>query len=275
MRFILTLENNTPQRVPINYQYPLSAWIYKTFAAADGEFANWLHEHGYAFNGNRKFKLFTFSNLMLRGSQFENKPLPSLVVPPGKHQLLLSFFIDDTAQHFIRGLFNSRELIIADRVQRAQFLVSSVESLAIPRFTGTAKFRLLSPLVLSEGKMDDGKLRAQYLSPEDAQYSDALRANLLRKYLAAHQHRVVTIENSEDVQYHFADLPFDPNNWELKLLSEPRSKLQTVKAGTSEQSKVRGFVYKFQLSAPPELMAFGYQAGYGEKCSLGFGCAGI
>ena len=68
MQFKITL---TPlQRetfVPFNYQYPLSAVIYKKIAQADEGYAAFLHQKGYAQNDHsRHFKFFTFSNLQAK-----------------------------------------------------------------------------------------------------------------------------------------------------------------------------------------------------------------
>ncbi len=49
--------------LPLNYQYPLSAWIYKVLARGDRGFAEFLHEQGYKMENQKTFKLFTFSNL--------------------------------------------------------------------------------------------------------------------------------------------------------------------------------------------------------------------
>lgn len=51
--------------LPVNYQYPLSSWIYKIIGAADAGYSAFLHEKGFSL-GARKFKMFTFSQLDLR-----------------------------------------------------------------------------------------------------------------------------------------------------------------------------------------------------------------
>jgi CRISPR-associated endoribonuclease Cas6 len=38
---------------------------------------------------------------------------------------------------------------------------------------------------------------------------------------------------------------------------------------------VRGYLCEFELQAPAELLRLGFQAGFGEKNSLGFGCAEV
>ncbi len=41
--------------LPMDYQYYLSAWIYKILEKADREFARFLHSDGYSL-GYRRFK---------------------------------------------------------------------------------------------------------------------------------------------------------------------------------------------------------------------------
>lgn len=60
MRFLLFLQcNKRGEVLPINYQYPLSAAIYKIPDQADAEYAAFLRKSGYG----KGFKLFTFSDI--------------------------------------------------------------------------------------------------------------------------------------------------------------------------------------------------------------------
>ncbi len=52
------------QVLPMNYQYPVSAWIYKVLARGDNQFSEFLHEQGFCMENQKTFKLFTFSNFM-------------------------------------------------------------------------------------------------------------------------------------------------------------------------------------------------------------------
>ena len=67
MRFKLTFESKTRNKqpvIPINYQYPVSSWIYKMIHTGNSEFAEWLHSKGY-MDQNKQFRLFNFSNLKI------------------------------------------------------------------------------------------------------------------------------------------------------------------------------------------------------------------
>ena len=50
-----------------------------------------------------------------------------------------------------------------------------------------------------------------------------------------------------------------------------KTSLQTIKAGTPAQTKVRGYYFDFELSAPKEIIEVGLNAGFGSMNSLGFG----
>ncbi len=59
MRFGITMTSNFRHTIPMKYQYPLSAAIYKIIAKGDSEYASFLHEAGYRIG----FKLFSFSQI--------------------------------------------------------------------------------------------------------------------------------------------------------------------------------------------------------------------
>jgi CRISPR-associated endoribonuclease Cas6 len=54
--------HRTKKCLPFNYQYPLSAAIYKIIQRADEAYAAFLHNEGYQRQG-KSFKLFTFSSI--------------------------------------------------------------------------------------------------------------------------------------------------------------------------------------------------------------------
>ena len=109
MRFKLTLQIQPEvmgNELPINYQFPLQAAIYKTLANSDAEFATWLHENGYQQDGKR-FKLFTFSNLIV--PQFGiDKGRERLIVKSDVVTLFISFLPEKSTQQFIQGLFQQQ-----------------------------------------------------------------------------------------------------------------------------------------------------------------------
>ena len=271
MRFLITIENSEIQQVPINYQYPVSIWINKIFNKAEGAFKEWLDTNGYSFSGPSRFSLYNFSGIQFYGSGFKNDPSPSLHVPPGKHQFQLSVFMEEEAAVFINKLFVDQELYINSKELRTKFTVTSVEKLSRPKLEETTTFRALSPVVVSKPKENaSGKLISQYLAPDNEEYGKLLHENILKRYIGATTVKIGQ-ENPDKPFVRISDIPFDTSLWDFKISGPFKARLQTIKAGTPNQSKIKGFVFDFELIAPPELLSFIYSTGIGEKGSLGFG----
>lgn len=255
MRFQLILSRTGKGNfLPFSYQYELSAWIYKIIEGADQEFSRFLHEEAFV-SGARRFKLFTFSNLDLRPFKI-HKDHGRIEMQGHEAVLQISFLIDKAAEHFIKGLFLNQHLGLGDRISRVDFTVNRIEACPPPVFRETMRYRTLSPVCLSR----QGEKHAQYLRPDDPEYAAFFVSNLLEKFKALS----LAGYDPEGLQQ-YADFSF-------RLLTEPRSRLITIKAFTEQQTQVRGYDYAFELTAPTALQEIGYYAGFGEKGSTGFGC---
>jgi len=259
MRFTLTFRNLRPgAAIPINYQYELSSWIYRILQEGDSDFSEWLHNHGYRLNG-KQFRLFTFSGLQLPRFKREDDRLRLF----GDFlRLKISFCIEDSAQHFIMGLFREQAFELGDRISQAPLQVESIEAIAPPSFSNQYVFHALSPICISS--QPEGRPQALYHHPKEPKYGQRLLGNLVQKYHAYCLAR---------------ELPFEERHFQVgqmgfRLLNSPKSRLVTLAAHTSRQTKIRGFMYQFELQTPPELLRFAYQAGVGEKNSMGFGFVG-
>ena len=252
MRFKITLNRTGRQRMlPMDYQYYLSAWIYKVIGKADPEFSTFLHSEGYTL-GNKRFKLFTYSPLNFgRPTLWKEKSL--FEIHTDQLFLGVSFHLAEAAEKFIIGLFNNQQVYVGDQFNGLDLVVTQVERLPEPALNSTMSYRAVSPVVISM-KNENSKY-AQYLSPVATNYMDLLRQNLCNKY---------------DSIPNVTPLP-EALNFEFKMNSEPKSKLVTVKPYTPEQSKVRGFVFDFTLTCPVEIHQLIWTTGIGEKNSMGFG----
>lgn len=261
MRFKLTLSlpDSHYRVLPLNYQYELSAWIYKVLNLGNASFSAWLHNQGYLAKG-RHYKLFTFSRLQVE--QFKIRQDRLRILSPSV-SLSLSFYTPVSAETFISGLFRQQQFSLGDTQSQVKLEVTNVSAEPTPVFTGCAKFRLLSPLCVSTVHLQQEKLMPLYLSPTDEGFERLFRENLVNKYTAG------------ALPEHGAKPDIQPVDIGLKLVTEPISKLITIKAGTPQQTKVRGYLFDFELQTTNELLEAGYYAGFGEKNSLGFGCAEI
>lgn len=252
MRFKLMLQLQPEvmgREMPINYQYPLQAAIYRTLAQSDLEFATWLHENGYQQDGKR-FKLFTFSNLIVPQYGID-KERERLIVKSDVVTLYISFLPEKSTQQFIQGLFQQQTIQLADYISGVHFLVREIQVMPPLDYQPDMAFKTLSPVCISQrnerGQMD-------YLSPTDPRYELGILTGLLARYDAIHGQP-------------FSGTPY----CHLQLLNDPKSALVRIKAGTPNETRVRGYRYQFKIDLPEELMQIAYESGLGEKGSMGFG----
>lgn len=260
MRLLLTLQSSATRPViPINYQYPVSAAVYKILEKADAGYATFLHEQGYG----KGFKLFTFSDLRCR---FEIRGDRLQLLQPVV-QLLICFQLPQAAETFIRGLFLSQQIVIADKKSKGVFEIRQVESQ--PDITG--KFAeheflevlldVLSP-VISGIKNENGNY--DFLTPEEAKFSEMLQHNWQEKALNLYEKTV-------------ADTLMEGSKIEVRLNSNPpKSRLITIKAGTTAETKIRGFKnFRIAVSGKKAAIELLLNAGIGLYNAQGFGCVGV
>ncbi|HPB05926.1 MAG TPA: CRISPR-associated endoribonuclease Cas6 [Prolixibacteraceae bacterium] len=252
MRFKISFNRTGKQRMlPMDYQYYLGAWIYKVIGKADPGFATFLHEQGYA-DGNKNFKLFGYSPLNF-GKPILWKEKSLFEINANTLTIEVGFYIPDAAERFIVGLFTQQEVFVGDRFNGIDLTVSQVERLPDPTITETQQYRALSPVVVSI--MPEGEKYARYLAPTDEDYTMLLKNNLVQK--------LKTIPNTPVLPINF--------EFDFELKGSSKSKLATMKPGTAQQSKVRGYVFDFELKAPLEIHRLIVSSGIGEKNSTGFG----
>ena len=254
MRFKINLSIDSRtfgNRLPINYQYELSAWIYKIIACGDEQYATWLHENGFS-EKHRNFKMFVFSNLYSPGIKFEQD---RLIFYSDKASFYLSLLPEKSTEAFIKGIFQEQSFTLGDRVSKVQFSVRQIELTPPPAFKDNFVFKTLSPVVVSVGQ--EASRYPLYVSPEENNYGQLIINNLIEKYKL------------------FYNKPFEGSpNFQFQLQSPARSKLIRIKAGTEEETQVKGFLFTFRLEAAPDLLKIMHETGVGEKGSLGFGCVG-
>jgi len=253
MRFKITLwadKLKFGNRLPLNYQYELSSFIYRAIAKADTGYALWLHENGFNLNG-KMFKLFTFSNLIVPQYGIE-KEQGLLRIDSDRVEWQISFLPEKSTEKFVCGLFSEQEFQIGDKKSVVQFKVERIEMLPPPQFEPEMSFRTLSPVCVSYRGEEDRY--PTYLSPDIPEASGIILNNLLNKHLAFYG-------KSYEGDFEFS----------FEVTSQPKAKLIAIKTGTPKATNVRGYVFDFRMKAPEELMRIMYESGLGEKGSIGFG----
>jgi CRISPR-associated endoribonuclease Cas6 len=256
MQFELTLRvlDHKQAVLPLNYQYEISAWIYRVLANANQAYATFLHEQGY-LTGRKSFKLFCFSNLNVPEYKIQGDRMQ---IHSEHVYLRISFYLDKASEQFVHGLFQDQRLSIGDTLSKVHFEVQGID-MKIPQLPtqGKVVIRTASPIVI--GRKREGTGKEDYLSPLEPDYGELLFYNLLGKYRAATGQEPPTW--------------WDASRFGFKCLHDnPRSQLVAIKVGKPEQTRVRGFRFDFELDAPSELVELGLLAGFGRYNGEGFGC---
>ncbi|MDP2208204.1 MAG: CRISPR-associated endoribonuclease Cas6 [Bacteroidota bacterium] len=261
MRIKLTLKalEKSPA-IPINYQYPLSAAIYKILNKAEPQFAELLHSKGYPTTHNRRFKFFTFSKLFFKYPAKVNKNV-LLLDSTDQPQLQVTSFFDNTfIQNFIIGIFETQELPIGLRdVCHTTFKIELVESLPEPELNGDLKCTALAPISVSVKSANN---QPDYLLALDNRLSKAIKDNLIWKYKTIYE----TEPQDNNLIFAVDEEYIHRRGGEAKV-----SKLITIKENEPEETRLKAFIAPFKLSGSKELIQIAYRCGIGEKNSLGFG----
>ncbi|MBL6447072.1 CRISPR-associated endoribonuclease Cas6 [Fulvivirga sp. 29W222] len=246
--------------LPVNYQYAISSWIYKRIAEANQKLATSLHLQGYG-EGNRKFKLFNFGPLDLRPYHFHrDRGVFELLGDQAK--LSIGFYLPDMAEPFIKGVFLNNEVYIGDRINGVSLKVDQVEVADRPGFSETMTYRLLSPCCVTRPPGEE-EAYAKYLWPDHAEFVPRLIRNLESRYEVASN--IFSMAGVDDFDQ-------EGGNIDFKVLgSKFKSKLIKIKALTRSETKVRGWLFDCELTAPVEVQEFVWDVGLGEKGSMGFG----
>ncbi len=249
MRLQLNLRCKPGTTLPFNYQYYLSAAIYRVLSQSDNAFTTRLHEQGY-LHASKRYKLFHFSNINFPRGSWKTQP-GGLKTTGTQASLRIGFLMPKALETFVAGLFQKASFELADRNFRSLFEVEAVQTLSPPEFTPVMRYRLTTPLCLKKDRADGSTL---HMAPGDDGYAELLNKNLLNKWRAAQPLQ----SQAPEGEFNFSLLPG----------RAPKSKTISVK-----NIKLKGWLFNFELTAPFELHEVAYYAGFGVEGSQGFGWA--
>jgi len=282
MRIKLTLfPANGKVILPVSYNYFLTSLIYKIIHNSSEDYSRFLHDEGYRLGESKKgFKLFTYS--MLTSKKF--KIGGGKIIFLNSHvQWQISSPLDNFIQHLVTGVFAEGQEIeigyINNRSSRSnslnslsglnRFLIERIETLPRPEFKENMRFICLSPITVSkvscltlekggEGGFigsSDSFRTCHYLRPWEEGFSEAIRNNLIKKFKLVY---------GKDIN--------DPD-FKIKIDTEymNRKSGRITKKIDFKGTNIIGFMSPFEVAGSPELIEIGYEAGFGEKGSMGFG----
>lgn len=255
-------EAKYPAFFPFNYQYVLQSAIYSLIRESSLDHATFLHGKGYVKEGiNKLYKFFTFSKLDFTPKIREKNGFQNVRLI----RFTFSTIMETNLKHLVLGIFSNRTitLILNKRTIILKILTVDVEK--DPDFSTNERFTCLSPVAVST-MMENDKGRIvphflDYMNPtERDHFVDNLRKNLVNKYETLTDS---PYENQGDYPFKFQfDLDYiAKKNGRISKLIEFKNKI-----------KIKAMEAPFRVEADPELIRIGYECGWGEKNSAGFGC---
>lgn len=262
MRLNFYLKSTGESHLPLNYNYFLSSAVYNLLRFGKPEFSKFLHDKGYKFQG-RSFKLFTFS---LHFKKFSIDKDKIILLSPDVSLLISSPIIEEFLKGMVIGAFRQKEFTLKALNNELNFSIEQIEETPEPVFEERMKFTLLTPLVLSTHETDSSK-NSQYF----IRFSDDI--NMINRIFNNNLKTKYKIVNGKE--YEGDDLIFQ---WDRDYINRMLSKNKRIIKKTAIYSKnniiyIIGNQAPFSLCGDPELIKIGYQAGFGEKNSMGFGMA--
>ncbi len=239
--------SRVPLLVPFAYAHRLTAVIYSLLSASSQDYARFLHDEGYRA-GAQRFKLFTFSQLLIPERKIERT---GLVCLSSEIAWQVSSPIAEFVEHLAQGLLSLGRIALG----ASEFAIARVEVLPAPRFSSELRLKCLSPVVAATVAERAGRLMPRYLRAEDPGLSEALRKNLLKKFVLVHGREPESSEMSVEFDQEY-----------LRKKGEEIYRLVDYKG-----TKIKAILAPFVVRGSPELIEIGYEAGFGEKNSMGFG----
>ncbi|GBC85967.1 hypothetical protein HRbin11_02434 [bacterium HR11] len=242
MRIRVELHFPTPVVLPWSYLDWLQGLLYEAMRRGLPRVARRVHDVGFPSEGKR-YKLLTFS----------------LLSPARYRRVADGLWVEDSASWWVSSpvgdLIEAVALgLLRDpgvRLGPHTAVVERVEVEPPPAWAETMVWRTLSPVCVSTGRMEGGRLRKIFVPPHDPAFERILRDNLRRKAQALGE----AVPDGE---------------LGVEWLAQPVSKLLTV-----HDVQVRGWMGTLRVVGPPALLRVGYEAGLGERNAQGFGMVGL
>lgn len=262
--------------LPLNNNYSLTSFIYRIIRNSSEDYSRFLHDSGYTLGKSKKgFKLFTYSMLTGKSHRIDG----DRIIFENTHvQWQISSPVHDFIRHLVTGVFAEGQKIdirhsssssnslsgsngLSGLNSLSRFLIERVETLPIPEFKETMKFTCLSPITVSKvaglnGLSGlNGPFKCHYLRPWEEGFSDAIKNNLIKK------HKLIHGKDIEDSEF---TIKIDTD-----YMNRKSGKI--TKNINFKSTNIIGFMAPFEVTGSPELIEIGYEAGFGEKGSMGFG----
>ncbi len=238
MRLRITWTADGVVILPWNYLHLLHGLLYAAIRKASPKLGEFLHEQGFVA-GSHRYKLVTFSLLFPKHSKACKDGLE--MTPP------ILWWISSPLLAPIEALAITLTTETHFCIGKVQLAVKRVEVEESPNFEGRCLFQTISPIVASTGIRKGNKLEHKFLPPDNPDFWRIVELNLRRK--------------AQALGLTVSDKPL-----KFETIGKWHSRLYEVQG-----TKVRGFEVMFWAEGDTKLLKVGYEAGFGERNTQGFG----
>ncbi|MHA1780447.1 MAG: CRISPR-associated endoribonuclease Cas6 [Candidatus Thorarchaeota archaeon] len=239
MRFRITLapmrtsRSHHPPVIRYDYQHAVGSMFYDRLIRARSEYKQ-LHD-------GTGFKYFTFSGLEIPKRRALRN---GLAILSNDAYLWFSSVDGQLVRTLAAQMLREPEV----RISGVDFRV--VEAMLLPGLEfngGPRKFTTMSPIIIRKRIEQAGVIKTWDLSPEDPDFVERLKRNLVRKYTE-----------------YTGRAPDDT----IEITKIERTKQKRIEI---QEIYHRAHLMDVTLEGDPQLIAFAYDCGLGEKNSMGFG----
>lgn len=303
MRIKITLAAEKSGIIDFNYQHQIQAIIYGFLSRSNPDYAQWLHQQGFVYQKDKRFKLFVFSGITfdcpikiirsmstnhssssngLNGLNSLNRrngfSFKASQTNPFTFSFQIASPVDKFIQHLIEGIFHEGNEIA---MGRQKITIYRVETLPDPLDSSNSSSSLngsnglnnlnglislnLCPLEspIFVKKPMPPGQQDIYLFPGDEDYKELLNQNLLHKYDTLYGKPF----KGEPLKFDFQLELFERLN---RLEPKTFKSFKVFKNGKIT-GEIKGTLQPFTVTGQKELIRIGLECGFGQNNSMGCG----
>lgn len=240
MKYRLTFELENPVSLPVQYNKILQASLLNWLG--NKEYADFLHNQGYN-KDKRTFKHYTFSNIFgkRRYDSANHK-----IVFYNQIQIYMSFYNDESHRFILDNIAERRPLILGKNI--LEFVNCEIAAEEYRKCIVDT----LSPVTIhSTFELADGRKKTYYYSPNENDFSEMIRQNLIRKYVSIYWE--------------------EPKDSSFEIKPENYKKIKEVIVYYN-RFVIKGWNGSFVMAGSEEMIKMALLSGIGARNGIGFGC---
>ena len=308
MRIKTTFSTDKSGVMDFNYQHQIQALIYGFLSKSNPDYSQWLHQQGFVYKNDKRFKFFAFSGIAfhgpikiirsnrLNGSNGLNGlsgfiglngfSFKASHISPFTFSFQIASPVDKFIQHLIEGIFGEGQEV---RLGKQTFSVCRVETLADPLETTTGSSSSNS------GNSSNGLNSLNRLNGLNG-LNGLIRVSLkplesplfIKKPMPPGQQDIYLFPGdngyeellNQNLMHKYETLFGKPYQGETLKFYFLETKGKTVKQftvfkrrldGSVNPIHIKGTLQPFTVTGPKELIKIGLECGFGQNNSKGCG----